>query len=121
MSEKQELVERTKQKNENKNELGDQTQSGLTKEHLCHHMFLMHLREKIVKDGPTVMAATVEKLNYMESILRDRRKLVKKQHFISFKNPVKITEETGNRKQNEHLSENGKKNLKRRRHWHVTV
>ena len=92
MSTKKELVKRIKQKKENMNNLFDQIQADLTKEHLFNPMFLEFCKQLFVNDAPLDVAMTEEKLKNMANIIRDTRTFIKVQYFTWVQNRFKITE-----------------------------
>ena len=97
MSNKKELVKRIKQKKDNMNDLFDQIQADLTKEHLFNPMLLEFCKEMFVNDAPMDVAATEEKLKNMENILEDTKKLIKEYNALrQYKIQLKSLKEAGN-------------------------
>ena len=99
MSNKKELMKRIQQKKENMNDLLDQIQADLTKDHLFHPKFLDFCKEILVNDAPLDVAMTGEKLKYMGNILRDTQKLMKEYNTLrQYRIQLKSPKETGNTK-----------------------
>ena len=99
MSTKKELVKIINQKKEKMNDLFDQIEADLTKEHLLHPMFLELCRAKFVNEAPVDVAVTEEKIKNMKNILRDTRKFVKEYNTLrGYKTDLKSLKEAGNTK-----------------------
>ena len=97
MSNKKELMKRIKTKKEKMNDLFDQIEADLTKEHLLHPMFLEFCREMFVNDAPLDLVVTEEKLKIMENILEDTKKLIKEYNALRrYKIQLKSLKEAGN-------------------------